>query len=198
MSAPDVAHQWFLKHLFQLDWHTTDYALRVWDDELGIWLTLALANIQEEAMAQGIPVLRGPYVVDYTDIPHDGDKKVLWTPQVGDVILGLFPDYSTVTQWDQGQLFIGQNVDGVSIPAHNVLTNGSTGGIGKGNGFNLDFLIDATLGNNWDAGGATYGATGHVCHTADPVQIQLARSSGTDPTQGHVSLYALVARAVAP
>jgi hypothetical protein len=37
-----------------------------------------------------------------------------------------------------------------------------------------------------------------VFASTDPVQIQLAQTGGTDPTQGHIALYALIARAVSP
>src|SRR3954467_4749560 len=90
------------------------WALQMFDDDLGLWLTLCAADEEAEMVRAGIPILRGPYVVNFSDIPHDGDTMTLWTPAVGDVLLGLFPDRPTVTQWVHGFLFIGQNVDGMS------------------------------------------------------------------------------------
>jgi hypothetical protein len=37
-----------------------------------------------------------------------------------------------------------------------------------------------------------------VFASTDPVQIQLAQTGGTDPTQGHVDIFAVIARPVAP
>jgi hypothetical protein len=147
----------------------------------------------------GTPVLYGPYSVDYTDIPHDGDKVTLWTPQVGDVLLKLFPDRGTCVQWDHGVLAVGQNVDVTNIPDSstlNYLTFANAGGIGNGYG-SLDFESQGVDGTQRVVGSAG-GATGHVFHTTDPVQIQLAQTGGTDPGAGHVEIFALVARAVAP
>jgi hypothetical protein len=174
------------------------WALQMFDDDLGLWLTLAQADVEEDAMRAGIPILRGPYVVDFSDIPHDGDTMTLWTPAVGDVLLRLFPDRFTVTQWDHGNLYIGQNVNGNGGGSPNSLVIGVTGNIALGSAADLDSISDAINGTMQDPLGTSYGTSGFVFRTTDPLQIQLAHTSGTDPTQGHVELYALVARAVTP
>jgi hypothetical protein len=187
-----------LGELVRFQQTATNLLFELWDVELGIWLTLAQANIQDEAMAQGIPVLRGPYVVDYTDIPHDGDKKTLWTPAVGDVLLRLFTDVQTHTFWDHGTLFVGQDVDGTLTPAHNVI---ASGGNGTGGGYAivpLDTSVQPLSSYYFDNVGTPWLSTAYVAHSTDPVQIQLAQTGGTNPTTGHLELYALVARAVAP
>jgi hypothetical protein len=174
------------------------HRLQVFDSELGLWLTLAQVQVEEDAMAQGIPVLRGPYVVDFSDIPHDGDALTLWTPQVGDVLLRLFPKWQDSINWDHGLLFVGQNVDGTVTPALNVLAATYTGLTGA-DGHTSNMGLDIAEGYNaTDASGASVATLSFVLPTTDPVQIQLAQTGGTDPTQGHVELYALVARAVAP
>jgi hypothetical protein len=167
------------------------WALQMFDDDLALWLTLCQANVEEAAMRQGIPILRGPYLVDYTDIPHEGDTMTLWTPQVGDVLLRLFPDWQTVVNWDSGGLRIGQNVadDGATI------TNAIVAISPVGDVAALDMNYNATA---YPGTGPTVPETAYVFHTSDPVSILLARTGGTDATQGHVELYALVARAVAP
>ena len=168
----------------------------------GVWSILSdvfAGNPQQSPpnlpkVGQGVPQLRGPYVVDYTDIPHDGDRMTLWTPQQGDALLRLFPDWQTATQWDHGKLFIGQNVDGTLDPPHNTIVR-------AGAGTTLDPDVRA-LDMTWvsqanDGSGVAVPGTAYVFRTTDPVQIQLAQvGENPDPTQGHVELYALVARAV--
>lgn len=172
------------------------YNLDIFDSELGIWLTLAHVDLEDDAMAQGIPVLRGPYVVDYTDIPHDGDKKTLWTPQVGDVLLRLFPDMATVVQWDKNAVLsiYQENQAGIALA-----TPGNIGlRFAYPNFGTLDSIADALSGQSYDpvnGNPTSVGAT--VFHTTDPVVIKMWNPTA-DPTQGHVELYALVARALAP
>jgi hypothetical protein len=170
----------------------------MFDDDLGLWLTLAQANVEEDLMLAGVPILRGPYTVDYTDIPHDGDTMTLWTPAVGDVLLRLFCDWQTVIQWDQGRLAIGQNVAVSEETFNNVLSSAVAGSIAGAASPALDLIVDAVAGIITDGDGNTLKTTARVFHTTDPVQIQLAQTGGTDPAAGHVELYALVARAVAP
>jgi hypothetical protein len=135
----------------------------------------------------------GPLVVDYTDIPHDGDKKTLWTPSIGDVLLRLITDWQSNVPWDHGTLFVGQGVDGTVAPPHNCLAFVSTGITDPG-GPALG-TIDLVYGDTWfDASGASFTQTAHIFHSTDPVQIQLAQTSGTDPTQGYVELHAVVLR----
>src|SRR5436309_482165 len=43
----------------------------------------------------GMFVIQGPYVVDFSDIPHNGNAKVLWTPSTGDILVGLWGDCRT-------------------------------------------------------------------------------------------------------
>jgi hypothetical protein len=145
------------------------WALQMFDDELGLWLTLAQADELEEAMRAGIPVLRGPYVVEYTDIPHDGDTKTLWTPQVGDVLLALGVSPHRWTNWDTGVLSVETTTD-----PDQFINSSNAGGM---SGLNIQCYLFTTT---------------------DPVQIRLHETPGTDPSQGHVELYALVAQAVAP
>jgi hypothetical protein len=152
------------------------------------------------AAVTGIPILYGPYVVDYTDIPHDGDKKTLWTPQVGDVLLRLVGDWATATAWDHGALFVGQNVDGTGQNKQNVLaeidmTMPPPGGVLRVQLSSIDPAFNGTI---FDGAGDTIYASAVVFHTTDPVQIQLAQTGGSNPTAGHVELFALIARAVAP
>jgi hypothetical protein len=149
------------------------------------------ATLQAPASGEGVATLLGPYTVDYTDIAHEGDTMTLWTPAVGDVLLRLFPDWQTVVNWDHGGLRIGQNVadDGVTI------TNAITAISPAGDVAGLDMNYNATA---YSGTGPTVPETAYVFHTSDPVSILLARTGGTDATQGHVELYALVARAVAP
>jgi hypothetical protein len=148
----------------------------------------------------GTPTLYGPYVVAYTDIPHDGDKKTLWTPAVGDVLLRLFSDPSTRQGWDKGLLYIGQNVDGRAPgpPPKNALAYQNatpTDGAGHPDLGQLDMGFQEQV---YDASYNGVLTTAYVFHTTDPVQIQLAQTAGTDPTAGHVELYALMAHPVAP
>lgn len=138
----------------------------------------------------GVGLVHYQMAVSYTDIPHDGDKMTLWTPQVGDVLLRLMADPLTGVTWDHGQLFVGPHVDGTVSPAHNCFALTDTAGVGG-----IDILFHAEVS---DSSGSVYTATGYVFKSADPVQVQLAQTSGTNPTQGHVELYALIARAVAP
>jgi hypothetical protein len=163
----------------------------------GNWVKIGTGTAAPPPPA-GAPTLYGPYIVAYTDIPHDGDKKTLWTPQVGDVVLGICTDYTTLVQWDHGNLFIGQNVDGTLTPPLNCLTNANNNEIGGGGNNTLDMVGDAVAGLMRDASGHGFGTSMYVFHSADPVQIQLAQTGGTPPTQGHVEIYALIARAVAP
>lgn len=148
--------------------------------------------------ALGAPRLIGPFVVDYTDIAHDGDKKTLWVPEVGDVLLRVFPDFATVVQWDQGVLAVGQAVNCTDSDQFNMLAQSAAGHVGRGGAGYLDNILDAAIGVNSDSAGNHFYASAYVCHTTDPVQIQLWGTGGTDPTQGHVELYALIARAAAP
>lgn len=184
-----------LRHVMRLVDEQPVWALQARDTELGIWLTLAQANVEDEAMAQGIPVLRGPYVVDFTDIPHDGDTLVLWTPAAGDVLLRLFPDFQTLTQWDVGQLRVGQlRTSGLDYFAW---ADAGKIAIGDADG-TLDSVVEGVTQEVAGNDGNYYKTTAFVFPTADPVQVQLTFTPGTDPTAGHVELYALVARAVAP
>lgn len=152
-----------------------------------------MPNIRES----GLPVLHGPYVVDHTDIPHNGDTKVLWTPEVGDVLLRLIADWSVGTVWDHGRLYIGQGVDGTATPPTNVILEQLNYGT-PGDMIALSFLDNIWQEQIYDASGGTHGTTAYFFHSADPVQVQLAHTGGTDPTTGHVALYALIARALAP
>lgn len=172
------------------------WAMQMFDDELGLWLTLAQADELEDAMRAGIPVLRGPYVVDYTDMPHDGDSKVLWTPQIGDVLLRLFPDWQTVTEWDNGNLGIGQNPNVAGVT--NLIAFAYAGTISEF-GFPVFDLAYGIAGDGqMDSGGVGHHNSAYVFHSTDPLQIQMQQTGGADPAAGHVELYALVARAVAP
>lgn len=152
----------------------------------------------------GLPILRGPYIVDYSDFgpaPMEAHTVTLWTPQVGDVLLRLFPNWRTVVQWDHGNLAIGQNVGhSTEIGYFNVIDFGGTGDIAGQNQYGgvLDSVVDAPGGQVYDSSGNYWSVSAHVFPTADPVQIGLFQTGGTDPTQGHVELYALVARALAP
>jgi hypothetical protein len=148
--------------------------------------------------ATGEPTLFGPFVVDYTDIPHDGDKKTLWTPQVGDVLLRLFPDPLTVVQWDHGTIQVGQG-----LPSDVVLASAASGHIALGSAIGsntgvLDNISDALTDQNFAANGHDFSSTAYIFSTAASVEVGLFNTGGTDPTQGHVELYTLVARAVAP
>src|SRR5258708_3773906 len=70
--------------------------------------------------ALGAGRLYGPYVVDFGDVPNDGDAKTLFTPTVGDVCLHAFPipvPGAHLTGWDAGNLIVGQHPTG-SV-AHN-------------------------------------------------------------------------------
>lgn len=141
----------------------------------------------------GGPVLYGPYTVEYTDIPHDGNTKTLWTPQVGDVLLRLFPDWQSVTQWDHGHLSITH--------ANNQITAAGPGNISQSQAGCLEMdgiAISGDMDSDISGDDTTQFSAAYVFHTADPVQIGLTQTPGTDPTHGHVELYALVARAVAP
>lgn len=121
----------------------------------------------------GVGVLHGPYTVDHTDIAHDGDTKTLWTPQVGDVLLTLYGDKPSAVNWsNSGVLAVGQLADpgGLLSYISGTQSTGFTGGY----------------------------PTGWVFTQADPVVAQISGMGGATASEGHVSFYALVARAVAP
>lgn len=139
----------------------------------------------------GIPILRGPYVVDYTDIPHNGDTLTLWTPQINDVLLRLFADQDTLVAWDHGVVSVGQNVDGVSLT--NVLLTSNT----YAETSQFDLLYDMSSGVQFNAVGAAISRSCVVFSNNNPMQLQFT-TDDSEATQGHVELYALVARAVAP
>lgn len=114
----------------------------------------------------GLPVVYGPFTVEYTDILHDGDAKALWTPQAGDLLLRVFYNWITFVAWNEGTHVLAQ--------VHGVYHT-----LDFSNGSELLPVVD-------------------VLQTTDPLELRLQNPSGTDPTQGHVDIYALVARAVVP
>jgi hypothetical protein len=121
----------------------------------------------------GLPVLRGPFVVDYTDIPHDGDKKTLWTPQVGDCLLALYGD-------------LGTNITaGTANNTHN-------GGLDIGTAAHPSLIAGLSDFFNFHTGGC------YVFGSASPVQVMYDAQGDGDLTAGHVELYALVATPLAP
>lgn len=174
------------------------WALQMFDDELGLWLTLAQADELEDAMRAGIPVLRGPYVIDYTDIPHHGDTKTLWTPELGDVLLRLFADPEAAIVWDQGsRLLVTQDYN---TEEQSTIAIGDIVPVGSYSlGSALDTIESAnSLQTTWAGNGTA--VTAKVFHSTAAVQVVYIDDAEVPvaATQGHVELYTLVARAATP
>jgi hypothetical protein len=115
-------------------------------------------------------------VVTYTDIPHDGDRTTLWTPQVGDVVLALF---------------------GVNATGGAPLSNGSLY-VAQPRGEDLHLWAECDFTSFTGLADANFfahtGTLPRIVEDAVPVVFGYDAQGDGDLTAGHVELHAIVLR----
>jgi hypothetical protein len=127
----------------------------------------------------------------------------VWTPAIGDVLLYLWADPSTVTQWTGGTVYFAQNVNTNGVPndaPDNIFARMGHGEIGVGPGGPIPFpsvgdsIIGSSLSDRVDVGTTTYIGP-YVFHSTDPFQVMHV---GDATAAGYVEVYAQIAHAAAP
>lgn len=143
-------------------------------------------------MTPGAVIVRGPFPVNYSDIPNNGDALTLFTPVVGSVMVA-FTGSDTIEAWDEGTYIgLGQNLD-VSV------INGQWDYVDPTDVANLR---EFGMGSNFRLGSTLLGVEGKswVVTSDDPVTVAFGDSAvtPTPPSQGHIDLYFRIAVPVAP
>jgi hypothetical protein len=139
---------------------------------------LALGSGGGGGASAGTPTLYGPFTIDYSAIRHDGDTKTLWTPMAGDAVLALYFDLATRVAFARTNATFRLGQDTSSDDAAWLAdTDG---------GDPVNFTLPNGFKRLW------------LLRSADPIQIRYVANGDGDLTIGHVELYALIARPVAP